>query len=244
MGIGPGNGVIQDRARILVVEDDQDIGGETVAELRKSGLEVVWCDTAEAALRELELGRFQLLLIDRMLPGMDGLSLVRKLRAANQRAAVIIISALGELGDRVSGLETGGDDYLAKPFALAELKARVQAQLRRPYDGPDTVLSLGPLTVDLVERCVWRDGVPVELLPREFNLLVYFMRRPNQLVTRDMLLRDVWHYKFLPQTNLIDVHLGKLRRKIDQDPRRSLIQSVRGAGFVFAAPGPTAQPGP
>ena len=228
--------VLQDAPRILVVEDDLEIGGETVTELRNSGFDVVWCETAEAALEELEGGRFQVILVDRVLPGMDGLSLVRQLRAANQRAAVIIISALGAIGDRVSGLEDGGDDYLPKPFALAELKARVQAQLRRPYDGSDTIISHGPLTVDLVERSVWRDGTLIELLPREFTLLVYFMRRPHQIVTRDMLLRDVWRYKFLPQTNLVDVHLGKLRRKIDKDPQHSLIQNVRGAGFVFSAP--------
>lgn len=234
------DGAAQEPPRILVVEDDLELGGETVAELRRCGFEVVWHDNAEAALQELEHSRFQILLVDRMLPDIDGLSLIRHVRALDQRTA-IIISALGEIDDRVRGLQDGGDDYLPKPYALAELKVRVQAQLRRPYEGSETVLVSGLLKVDLVERSVWKQDHLLDLLPREFTLLVYFMRRPDQLITRDMLLRDVRHYKFLPQTNLVDVHLGKLRRKIDDAEHSSFIQNVRGAGFVFTVSRPSAE---
>lgn len=231
-GIGSG----QTRARILLVEDDSGIGNDTAAELEVNGFDVTWRDSAESALQEMQARSFDLLLVDRTLPGIDGLSLIKRLRESNDRTAVIIISAFGEVDDRIRGLQAGGDDYMTKPFALAELTARVQAQLRRPYEVRQTVLRQGSLEVDLVERTVWNHGEPVELLPREFSLLVYFMRRSGQLVTRGMLLQDVWHYRFLPQTNLVDVHLGKLRRKIDSSDRPSFIQNVRGAGFIFRAP--------
>ncbi len=194
--------------------------------------------TAEAGLEAARAGGFSLLVVDRMLPGLDGLSLIERLRAEALHMPVLVVSALDAVDDRVRGLKAGGDDYLTKPFALVELAARVEALLRRPADARETVLRRGALEVDLIERTVRRSGELVELLPREFRLLVYLMRRPGQLVTRDMLLEDVWHYRFLPQTtNLVDVHLGKLRRKIDAPGEPSLIQSVRGAGFIFSVPG-------
>jgi len=135
--------------------------------------------------------------------------------------------------DRVNGLKAGGDDYLTKPFAMEELVARLQALLRRPVESRETVLRIGPLEMDLIERTVRRDGRSIELLPREFRLLEYMLRRPNQVLTRDMMLEDVWHYRFIPQTNLVDVHIGKLRRKIDGPDDTPLIMSIRGAGFML-----------
>jgi two-component system OmpR family response regulator len=224
------------RASILLVEDDVAIADDTKGELEAFGYAVTWCATAEDALIAAESDGFDLLLVDRMLPKMDGLTLVGHLRARSPRLPVIILSALDAVEERVTGLEAGGDDYLIKPFALSELAARIQAQLRRPTETRDTVLRQGPLEADLIERTVTNAGQPVDLLPREFQLLVYFMRRPGQLVTRGMLLEDVWNYRFLPETNLVDVHLGKLRRKIDIPGATSLIQNVRGAGFIFRAP--------
>ena len=224
------------RARILLVEDDTDLAGEAGAELESLGHDVTRLTTAEAGLEAARAGGFNLLVVDRMLPGLDGLSLIEQLRAQALTMPVLVVSALDAVDDRVRGLKAGGDDYLTKPFALVELAARVEALLRRPADTRETVLRRGALEVDLIERTVRRGGELVELLPREFRLLVYLMRRPGQLVTRDMLLEDVWHYRFLPQTNLVDVHLGKLRRKIDAPGEPSVIQSVRGAGFIFSAP--------
>ena len=224
------------RARILLVEDDTDLSGEAGAELESLGYDVTRLATAEAGLEAARAGGFNLLVVDRMLPGLDGLSLIEQLRAQALHMPVLVVSALDAVDDRVRGLKAGGDDYLTKPFALIELAARVEALLRRPADTRETVLRRGALEVDLLERTVRRGGELVELLPREFRLLVYLMRRPGQLVTRDMLLEDVWHYRFLPQTNLVDVHLGKLRRKIDAPGEPSVIQSVRGAGFIFSAP--------
>jgi two-component system OmpR family response regulator len=223
------------RPDILLIEDDASIASDTTAELRRSGLNVTWCNNAEAASTALQGHDYALCVVDRNLPGMDGLTFIRQLRNTNDHIAVIIISALAEVEDRVRGLQAGGDDYISKPFALVELIARVQAHLRRPGTSRDTVLRYGPLEVDLIERKVKAGGRVIDLLPREFALLTYFMRHAEHLVTRDMLLTDIWHYTFLPQTNLVDVHLGKLRRKIDSGDGPSLIQSVRGVGFVLRA---------
>jgi two-component system, OmpR family, response regulator len=223
------------RPDILLIEDDTSIGADTATALRQNGLNVTWCESAEDASSVLGGHAFALCVIDRNLPGMDGLSFIKQLRNTNDHIAVIIISALGEVDDKICGLQAGGDDYMTKPFALVELTARVHAQLRRPIAGRETTLRYGPLEIDLIERTVRRGDRLVDLLPREFSILTYFMRRPEQLVTRDMLLKDVWRYSFLPQTNLVDVHLGKLRRKIDSSEGPSLIQSVRGVGFVLRA---------
>jgi two-component system OmpR family response regulator len=219
------------RSDILLVEDDPCIGRGTADELQSNGLNVTWCENAEGAAAALENHDFALCVVDRNLPGMDGLTFVRQLRETNNHIGVIIISALGELDDKIHGLHAGGDDYIVKPFALVELIARVRAQLRRPT--ASATLRYGPLEMDLVERTVRNAGRVIDLLPREFSLLAYFMRRPEQLITRDMLLTDVWRYNFLPQTNLVDVHLGKLRQKIDSSRAPSLIQTVRGVGFVL-----------
>jgi len=169
------------------------------------------------------------------LRGEDGLSLVETLRGEGNLAPVLVISALSTVDDRIRGLKAGGDDYLVKPFALPELSARVEALLRRGAATRATRLKVGPLELDLVEREARRDGERVELLPREFKLLEYFMRRPGQIVTRAMLLEDVWNYKFLPQTNVVDVHIGNLRRKLDAGDGRRFIVNVRAAGFKLDA---------
>jgi two-component system OmpR family response regulator len=222
-------------ARILLVEDDASLAAEIALSLNEAGHLVTSLGNGRAALDALGADRFDLLVIDRLLPELDGLALLERLRALDIRAPVLVISALGAVDDRVRGLKAGGDDYLTKPFALVELAARVEALMRRPLETRQSVIVAGPLVMDLITRVVTRDGEPVDLLPREFKLLEYLMRRPGQLITRAMLLEDVWHYRFVPQTNLVDVHIGKLRRKIDGGAEVSMIESVRGAGFVFAA---------
>src|SRR6202043_575845 len=150
-----------------------------------------------------------------LLPGMDGLTVIEALRKDQVRTPVLVLSALGAVDDRVRGLRMGGDDYLTKPFAVVELVARIEALLRRPAESRETTLRVGPLELDLIERTAKRGDRAIDLLPREFRLLEYMMRRRGRVVTREMLLREVWKYKFVPKTNLVDVHMGRLRRKID-----------------------------
>ena len=170
-----------------------------------------------------------------MLPEVDGLTVVQTLRATNTIVPVLFLSALGEVHDRVKGLESGGDDYLTKPFAFSELKARLDALIRRSSatDAPVTQLTVQDLTMDLLSRKVSRHGVAIELQPREFRLLEYLMRHAGQVVTRMMLLEQVWDYHFDPQTNIIDVHISRLRAKIDRDFDNQLLVTVRGAGYRF-----------
>jgi len=183
---------------------------------------------------QAESGMSDLLIIDRMLPELDGLAIIKRVRDRNLTTPVLVLSALGDVNERVRGLKAGGDDYLTKPFALSELMARVEALLRRPNETRATVLRVGSLSVDLIERSVMRHERPIELLGREFKLLVYFMHRPGQVVTRGMLLEHIWNCHFLPQSNPIDVHIGKLRRKLDGPGEPPLIHSVRGEGFVLS----------
>ncbi len=220
---------------ILLIEDDAEIASEVSSDLGERGYLVRHAATGPEAAAMARSGTYDLLIVDRMLPGMDGLTIVEQLRRENDATPVLVLSALGEVDERVRGLQAGGDDYLTKPFALAELGARVEALLRRPLPSRASLLQAGPLSLDLIERLAWREGRPIELLPREFKLLEYLMRRPGQLVTRSMLLEQVWKHRFIPETNLVDVHVGKLRRKIDAPGTASLIQSVRGQGFVFQA---------
>ncbi len=220
--------------RILLVEDDASLASEMALFLQENGHDVTCLGDGAEALDARGIEMFSLLVVDRMLPGLDGLTLIERLRDRGLDTPVLVVSALGAVDERVRGLKAGGDDYLTKPFALVELAARVEALLRRPLDTRQTVLSTGPLVMDLVTRQVTRDGTTIDLQPREFKLLEYFMRRPGQLVTRAMLLEEVWHYRFALQTNLVDVHIGKLRRKIDGG-ESTLIEAVRGSGFVFAA---------
>ncbi len=176
-----------------------------------------------------------MLIVDRMLPGMDGLAVIDTLRNEQIRTPVLVLSALGAVTDRVRGLRAGGDDYLTKPFAIPELIARIEALLRRPADSAASVLRIGPLELDLMERTASRADREIELLPREFRLLEYMMRR-CELLTRAMLFEEVWKYKFVPDSNLVDVHMGRLRRKVDGPGETPMIYSVRGEGFILRAP--------
>ncbi|MCH4091417.1 response regulator transcription factor [Acetobacter sp.] len=219
--------------RVLLVEDDADIAEEISAELRGRDFHVTVAETGSSGLEQALAGQYNVMIVDRMLPELDGLSLIEAVRQKGGRTPVLVLSALGAVDDRVSGLKAGGDDYLTKPFAMVELIARIEALLRRPDDIRQTILRVGPLTMDLIDRTVKRDGREIELLPREFRLLEYLMRRPGQILTRAMLLEEVWNYRFTPQTNLVDVHIGKLRRKVDASGEQTLIHSIRGAGFTL-----------
>jgi two-component system, OmpR family, response regulator len=216
---------------ILVIEDERGLAEEIRYELQAEGYPVELVETRAEGLRAARAGGAAVLVVDRMLHGEDGLSILTTLREEGNATPILVISALSSVDDRIRGLKAGGDDYLAKPFELRELTARVEALSRRAADARATRLRAGPLEMDLVERAVWRGERRIDLLPREFKLLEYFMRRPNRIVTRAMLLEDVWNYRFLPQTNVVDVHIGNLRRKIDAGGEPRLIVNVRAAGF-------------
>ena len=220
--------------RILVIEDDKD-----VASFIRNGLAQAGCNVDHAAngrdgLFLATTESYDALVVDRMLPGIDGLTVIRTLRASSNTTPVLILSALGEVDDRVKGLKAGGDDYLVKPFAFSELLARLEALARRAKtgsDAPSTVLRAGDLEMDLLRRDVRRAGKPIDLQPREFQLLEFLLRHVGQVVTRTMLLEGVWDYHFDPQTNVIDVHISRLRSKIDKGFERPLLHTVRGAGY-------------
>ena len=220
---------------ILVIEDDQEIAEAIIDELRGRSYNVSHAATGSQGLASMRRASFDLLIVDRMLPEIDGLSIIEILRKENQSVPVLIISALDHVSERVHGLEKGADDYLAKPFSFNEMRARVEALLRRPTQARTTTLRAGPLMLDLLQRAVTLNGEKIELSSREFQLLEYFVARPGQLITRDMLIENVWKYRFSPQTNVVDVHISKLRRKIDGNRITSFIQNIRGCGFVFNA---------
>jgi len=222
-------------ARLLLIEDDDETAVEVVGELTHRGYAVERAATGPAGMALARAETYDVLIVDRLLPEIDGLTIIETLRHERKRTPVLVLSALGALDDRVRGLRAGGDDYLAKPFALVELIARIEALLRRPAVGRETRLRVGPLELDLIERTVTRSGRKIDLLPREFRLLEYMMRRPDQMVTRAMLFEDVWNYRFMPDSNLVDVHMGKLRHKIDAPGEEPIIQNVRGAGFILRA---------
>ena len=182
-----------------------------------------------------QAGSYDILIVDRMLPERDGLTMVQQLRAAGQNVPVLFLSALGEVEDRVAGLQAGGDDYLVKPYAITELTARLEALARRQAGKNETSLTLADLSVDLVARKVTRAGAPIDMQPREFVLLEYLLRNRGQVVTRRMLLENVWNYQFDPQTNVIDVHISRLRAKIDRDFTPPLLHTIRGAGYMMRA---------
>ncbi len=223
--------------RILVIEDDADTAGYLHKGLTESGHNVDHAPDGKDGLFMAMENDYDVMIIDRMLPGLDGLSVIQTLRAAKKQTPVLILSALGEVDDRVKGLTAGGDDYLVKPFAFAELLARVDALARRTLGEPaETVLQVGDLTLDLLSRTVKRAGQAVDLQPREFRLLEFLMRHADQVVTRTMLLEGVWDYHFDPQTNIIDVHISRLRAKIDKAFDHPLLHTVRGAGYCLRAP--------
>ncbi|MBU6506632.1 MAG: response regulator transcription factor [Alphaproteobacteria bacterium] len=220
--------------RILVIEDDREAAAYLVKGLTESGHRVDLASEGRQGLDRARSGNFDAMIIDRMLPGLDGLSIIAALRAANDLTPVLVLSALGDVEDRVQGLNSGCDDYLPKPFAFSELLARLEALTRR--GGAETKLKVADLEMDLIAREVSRAGRAIELLPREFRLLEYLMRNADHIVTRTMLLEKVWDHHFDPQTNVIDVHISRLRQKIDRGFDQPLLHTVRGTGYVLRPP--------
>jgi two-component system OmpR family response regulator len=220
--------------RVLVAEDDQVIAEFVSQGLREAGYAVDVAATGADALRKALNGGYDAAVMDVMLPELDGLSVIEQLRAKRQQMPVLILSARHTVDDRVKGLQAGGDDYLVKPFAFAELLARLQALLRRSAGTTEpTRLTVGDLTLDLLSRKVERGGRPLELRPREFSLLEYLMRHPGRVLSKTMILSHVWGYSFDPGTNVVDVLVSRLRDKVDEGFDSQLIQTVRGAGYVL-----------
>ncbi|MBP2297905.1 two-component system OmpR family response regulator [Azospirillum picis] len=218
--------------KILVIEDDRQAASYLAKGLKEAGHVVDVANDGKEGLFLAGAEHYDVMIVDRMLPGRDGLSLVQVLRAAGNDTPVLFLSALGSVDDRVKGLKAGGDDYLTKPFAFSELLARIEVLVRRRGAAqPQTRLVVGDLELDLLSRNVKRAGKPIDLLPREFSLLEYLMRNAGSVVTRTMMLENVWDYHFDPQTNVIDVHIARLRQKIDKDFPTALIHTVRGAGY-------------
>jgi len=222
--------------RVLIVEDDIEAASFIVKALTEAGYVVDHAENGAAAL-EIASDVFDVMIVDRMMPKLDGLALVEKLRTEGLNTPVLFLSALGKVDDRVAGLRAGGDDYLVKPFAMAELLARVDALGRRKGAvDTQTKLQCGDLEMDLITREVHRGDKKIDLQPREFKLLEYLMRNADRVVTRTMLLENVWDYHFDPQTNVIDVHVSRLRGKIDREFDTQLLETVRGAGYRLHAP--------
>lgn len=222
--------------RVLLIEDDRETADEIVAELVERGFDVDWAATGIEGLDKARAGTADAMIVDRLLPGMDGITIIEAVRQERVRTPVLVLSALGAVDERIRGLRAGGDDYLTKPFAIGELIARVEALLRRPAEDRDTTLRVGPLELDLLGRTAKRGDRAIDLLPREFRLLEYMIRRKDQLLTRAMLFEEVWNYKFVPRSNLVDVHMGRLRRKVDRPEDQPMIHNVRGEGFILRAP--------
>lgn len=221
--------------RILIVEDDPKIRSYIEKGLREAGHTIDLAEDGEIGLHMATTEKYDVLIVDRMLPKLDGLSLIRTLRGTGNITCVLILSSLGDVDDRVTGLRVGGDDYLVKPFAFVELQARVEALGKRscaPSTQSTTMLRVGDLEMDLLSRKVKRQGKSIELQAREFRLLEYLLKFKGQLVTRTMLLEGVWDYHFDPQTSVIDVHISRLRKKLG-DTNSTLIKTMRGAGYII-----------
>ena len=224
--------------RLLVVEDDREARDYMLKGLKESGHVADHAADGEDGYALARDGAYEVMIVDRMLPKLDGLAMVERLRAEGVATPVLFLSALGRVDDRVNGLKAGGDDYLVKPYAFAELLARIEALARRQAPTTaETVLNVGDLEMDLLARAVTRAGTRIDLQPREFKLLEYLMRHAGHVVTRTMLLENVWEYHFDPQTNVIDVHISRLRAKIDKGFEAPLLHTVRGAGYSIRAPG-------
>jgi two-component system OmpR family response regulator len=223
--------------RILLVEDDSMIANEVVAALGSRGYEVEHVADGSTGLAHALSGRADLLITDRMLPGLDGLTLVSRLRAQKSMIPVLVLSALDTVDDRVSGLRSGSDDYLGKPFATEELVARVESLLRRRDTAAATFLRVDDLELDLIQQRATRAGRDIPLTTREFRLLEFLVRNAGHIVTRSMLLESVWDIRFDPQTNVVDVHISRLRQAVDRDFSHPLIQTVRGAGYRLCGSG-------
>lgn len=221
--------------RVLIIEDDLETARFLSKALGESGHET---DHALDGEQGLDLGRngtYDVMVVDRMLPKRDGLSIIETLRDEGNKTPVLILSALDKVDERVKGLKAGGDDYLTKPFAFSELLARIEVLMRRLIpEGEETDLKVGDLIMERLSQKVSRAGVDIQLVPREYRLLEYLMRHKDQVVTRTMLLENVWDYHFDPGTNIIDVHMSRLRSKIDKDFDQSLLQTVRGAGYMIS----------
>ena len=222
--------------RILIIEDDLDTASYIKRGVEEAGHIADHAAEGKEGLLLATTEQYDVLIIDRMLPEIDGLTIIKTIRASENNTPVLILSALGEVDDRVRGLKAGADDYLVKPFAFSELMARLEALLRRKeVDAPQTRLEVADLQLDLLSREVTRNQQTLDLQPREFRLLEYLMRHHGQVVTRTMLLEKVWDYHFDPQTNIIDVHISRLRAKIDKGFDKPLLHTVRGSGYVLRA---------
>jgi len=221
---------------ILIIEDDPQTALYVTEGLQKLGHEVYWAPTGRDGLNQAQSRNYGLLIVDRMLPGMDGLSLVCYLRTNRVDTPILFLTTMSGLDDRVEGLNAGADDYLTKPFALSELVARINAIARRTEKALlPTCLRAGPLELDLISRSVTRDGQAVDLQPQEFKLLEYLAQNANRTVTRKMLLENVWKLDFDPRTNIVESHMSRLRAKIDRGFNNEMIRTVRGSGYVLCA---------
>ncbi|QGZ59854.1 response regulator [Paraburkholderia acidiphila] len=224
------------QVRVLTVEDDAVTANEIVSELTQRGFAVEWVDNGRDGMARAMSDEYDAITLDRMLPGVDGLSILTAMRTVGIQTPVLMLSALGDVDERVRGLRAGGDDYLTKPFDPEELTARLEVLLRRRQAASvarETALRVGPLELDLISRKVRRDGEEVVLLPTEYRVLEFMMRHAGKTITRTMLFEAVWGYHFDPGTNLIDVHMGRLRKKIDPPGVPPLIQTVRGSGYIL-----------
>lgn len=218
--------------RVLVIEDDETTRAYLTKGLSEHGYQVAESADGRDGLYQALGGGFDAIITDRMLPGLDGLAIVQALRSAKIQTPVLILSALAQVDERVRGLKAGGDDYLAKPFAFTELTARLEALMRRPAKlAQDTQLSCGDLQLDLLSRRVTRGGEEIDLQPRELKILEFLLRHVDRVVTRTMLLEGVWDYHFDPQTNVVDVHMSRLRQKIDKGYDKPLLHTLRGVGY-------------
>ncbi len=226
--------------RLLVIEDDIDVASYLIKGLQENGNNVEHASDGRDGLFLANTENYDAIIVDRMLPKLDGLDIVKSIRATGKSTPILVLSALAEVNDRVEGLRAGGDDYLTKPFAFSELLARLDAIIRRATNTPnnetETSLRIADLELNLLNRIAYRSGKNIELQPREFRLLEYLMRHMGQVVTRMMLLEHVWDYHFDPQTNVIDVHISRLRNKIDKDFEKPLLHTVRGAGYILREP--------
>ena len=220
---------------LLLIEDDVQLAAEIAAPLSAQGYEVTRITDGEAGLEAARARDYDLVITDRMLPSLEGLEIVRALRASGDQVPILVLSALDTVDDRVLGLRAGSDDYLGKPFALEELLARVESLLRRRQPGGETTLRIDDLEIDLLAHRVNRAGREISLTGREFRLLEYLARHAGQVVTRSMLLEAVWDIRFDPQTNLVDVHVSRLRQAVDRDFERPRIHTVRGVGYMLRA---------
>ncbi|WP_304363656.1 response regulator transcription factor [Jiella marina] len=227
-----------DSMRILIIEDDREAASYLVKALKEAGHVADHAADGEEGLHAAQTRDYDVLIVDRMLPKRDGLSVIAALREEDNETPALILSALGQVDDRVKGLRAGGDDYLAKPYSFSELLARIEVLGRRRVGKEvETSYRVGDLELDRLSHEVRRAGKPIVLQPREFRLLEYLMKHANQVVTRTMLLENVWDYHFDPQTNVIDVHISRLRSKIERDFGSPILHTVRGAGYIMRADG-------